>query len=162
VPARRVAGHRPVHPGRSRGGHAPDPLLATIIDTVAGEDGKGLARLSDDQLIGVIAAIRRLESRAAWYLLAAVAEFTARNTDEECAAEFAADQLACELHLSVASAAVQMDYARTVTSRLPATFAALRAGRVHPLLTGQSLPGLWLDLQVLVISWHRDILSVSS
>jgi hypothetical protein len=110
----------------------PDPLLATIIDTVAGEDGKGLAGLSDDQLIGVIAAIRRLESRAAWYLLAAVAEFTARNTDEVCAAEFAADQLACELHLSVASAAAQMDYARTLTSRLPATFAALRAGTIHP------------------------------
>jgi hypothetical protein len=110
----------------------PDPLLATIIDTVAGEDGKGLAGLSDDQLIGVIAAVRRLESRAAWYLLAAVAEFTARNTGEVCAAEFAADQLACELHLSVASAAAQMDYARTLTSRLPATFAALRAGTIHP------------------------------
>jgi hypothetical protein len=26
----------------------PDPLLATIIDTVTGEDGKGLAGLSDD------------------------------------------------------------------------------------------------------------------
>jgi hypothetical protein len=43
----------------------PDPLLATVIDTLAGEDGKGLAGLSDDQLIGVIAAVRRLESRAA-------------------------------------------------------------------------------------------------
>ena len=40
----------------------PDPLLATIIDTVTGKDGKGLAGLSDDQLIGVIAAVRRLES----------------------------------------------------------------------------------------------------
>ena len=37
----------------------PDPVLATIIDTVTGEDGKGLAGLSDDQLIGVIAAVRR-------------------------------------------------------------------------------------------------------
>ena len=36
----------------------PDPLLATIIDTVTGQDGKGLAGCSDDQLIGVIAAIR--------------------------------------------------------------------------------------------------------
>ena len=47
----------------------PDPLLATIIDAVTGEDGKGLAGCSDDQLIGVIAAVRRLESRAAWYLI---------------------------------------------------------------------------------------------
>ncbi len=42
----------------------PDPLLATIIDTVTGEDGKGLGGLSDDQLVGVIAAGRRLESTA--------------------------------------------------------------------------------------------------
>jgi Domain of unknown function (DUF222) len=111
----------------------PDPLLATIIDTVTGEDGKGLAGLSDDQLIGVIAAIRRLESRVAWYLLATVAEFTARNTGEgDAAAEFAADQLAYELHLTNASAAAQMDYARTVTGRLPATCAALHAGVIHP------------------------------
>jgi hypothetical protein len=47
---------------------------------VTGADGKGLAGLSDDQLIGVIAAVRRLESRAAWYPLSAVGEFTARNT----------------------------------------------------------------------------------
>ena len=60
----------------------PDPLLSTVIDTVTGEDGKGLAGLSDDQLIGVIAAGRRLESRAAWYVMAAVREFAARNTGE--------------------------------------------------------------------------------
>ena len=110
----------------------PDPLLATIIDTVTGKDGKGLAGLSDDQLIGVIAAVRRLESRAAWYLMAAVGEFTARNTGEGCVEEFAADQLAHELHLTVTSAAAQMDYASTVTSRLPATYAALHAGTIHP------------------------------
>ena len=114
----------------------PDPLLATIIDTVTGEDGTGLAGLSDDQLIGVIAAVRRLESRTAWYLMAAVAEFTARHAGEGCVAEFAADQLAHELHLTNQSAAAQMDYAATVTSRLPATCAALHAGTIHPLLTG--------------------------
>jgi len=99
----------------------PDPLLATIIDTVLGEDGKGLAGLSDDQLTGIIAAIRRLESRAAWYLMTAVAEFTARNSDEPCAAEFAADQLACELHLTNASAG---------QSGVPADVAGF--GLVHP------------------------------
>ena len=56
----------------------PDPLLATIIDAVTGPDGPGVATLSDDQLIGVIAAVRRLESRVAWYALTAVAEFAAR------------------------------------------------------------------------------------
>jgi Domain of unknown function (DUF222) len=110
----------------------PDPVLATIIDTVTGEDGKGLAGLSDDQLIGVIAAVRRLESRTAWYLMAAVGEFTARNTGEGCVEEFAADQLAHELHLTHQSAAAQMDYASTVTGRLPATYAPLHAGTIHP------------------------------
>ena len=32
----------------------------------------------------------------------------------------------------------------------------------HPPLTGQSLPGEGLDLQILVTSWHREILGVSS
>ena len=110
----------------------PDPLLATIVDTVTGEDGKGLTGLSDDQLVGVIAAGRRLESRGSWYVMAAVAEFTARNTGEGCVEEFAADQLAHELHLTVASATAQMDYASSVSGRLPATFAALHAGTIHP------------------------------
>jgi Domain of unknown function (DUF222) len=113
-------------------GMAPDPLLATIIDTLAGEDGQGLAGLSDDQLIGVIAAVRRLESRVAWYAMASVAEFAARSAGPDNVAEFAADQLAFQLHLTQPSAAGQMDYASTVAGRLPATFAALRAGRVHP------------------------------
>ena len=112
----------------------PDSLLATIMDTVTSPDGPGVAGLGDDQLIGVIAAARRLESRAAWYVLAAEAEFTARakRENEELAPEFAADELACELHLTAGSAARQMDYADTVTARLPRCLAALRDGRMHP------------------------------
>ena len=110
----------------------PDPLLATIIDAVTGPDGPGAGTLSDDQLIGVIAAVRRLESRVAWYALTAVAEFAARWGGEVAGAQFAADQLACELHLSSRSAAVQLDYATAVTGRLPRCLAALHAGRLHP------------------------------
>src|SRR3984957_12084032 len=110
----------------------PDPLLATIIDAVTGPDGPGVATLSDDQLIGVIAAVRRLESRVAWYALTAVAEFAARWGGEVAGAEFAADQLACELHLTSRSAAVQLDYATAVTGRLPRCLAALFAGLLHP------------------------------
>jgi Domain of unknown function (DUF222) len=113
-------------------GMPPDPLLATIIDTVTGPEGKGLAGLSDDQLVGVIAAIRRLESRVAWYAMAAVGEFAARTAGPDNVAEFAADQLAFQLHLTQQSAAGQMDYASTVAGRLPHTFAALHAGRLHP------------------------------
>ena len=46
--------------------------------------------------------------------------------------EFAADQLACELHLTSRSAAVQLDYATTVAARLPRCLAALHAGLLHP------------------------------
>ena len=110
----------------------PDPLLATIIDAVTGPDGPGVGTLSDDQLIGVIAAVRRLESRVAWYALTAVAEFAARWGGEVAGAEFAADQLACELHLTSRSAAVQLDYATAVAARLPRCLAALCAGLLHP------------------------------
>jgi Domain of unknown function (DUF222) len=88
--------------------------------------------LSDDQLVGVIAAVRRLESRAAWYTLTAVAEFAARYGREVAGAEFAADQLACELHLTSRSAAVLLDYATAVVARLPRCLAALGAGLLHP------------------------------
>ncbi len=110
----------------------PDPLLATIIDAVTGPDGPGAGTLSDDQLIGVIAAVRRLESRVAWYALTAVAQFAARWGAEVAGAEFAADQLACELHLTSRSAAVQLDYATSVAARLPRCLAALYAGSLHP------------------------------
>ena len=110
----------------------PDPLLATIIDAVTGPDGPGAGTLSDDQLIGVIAAVRRLESRVAWYALTAVAQFAARWGGEVAGAEFAADQLACELHLTSRSAAVQLDYATSVAARLPRCLAALYAGSLHP------------------------------
>ena len=121
--------------GFAQGGEAdtmaPGALLATVVDTVTGEDGAGLAGCSDDQLLGIISAARRLESRSAWTLMAAVGEF-ARRAGTGLEGEFAADELACELHLSQQSAAGQMDFACSVARRLPQTFAALAAGRIHP------------------------------
>jgi Domain of unknown function (DUF222) len=111
---------------------APGPLLAAVVGTVTGEDGSGVAGLSDDQLMGVISAARRLESRAVWTLMTAIAEFAARHPGTSLEDHFAADELAAELHLTPLSAAGQMDFASQVTSRLPRTFAALAAGRVHP------------------------------
>ncbi len=111
----------------------PDALLATVMDVATGPAGPGMGSLSDDQLIGVIAAARRLESRAAWYTLTAVAEFAARNSGEVAGAEFAADQIACELHMTARSAAGQLDYSRSVTERLPRCLAALAAGDLYPI-----------------------------
>jgi len=108
----------------------PGPLLAEVVHALTGEDGGSLAALSDDQLMGIIAAARRLESRVAWTQLAAIREFAARQKPGR--AGFAADELAYELHMTAQSAAAQIDYASAVASRLPRTFAALAAGQIHP------------------------------
>src|SRR5579859_4720056 len=78
---------------------APGPLLATIVDTVTGEGGSGLPGCSGDQLLGVISGARRQRSRDEWLVLSAVAEF-ARRAGTGVEGEFAADELAFELHLS--------------------------------------------------------------
>jgi hypothetical protein len=111
---------------------APGALLAAIVDTVTGKDGSGLAGCSDDQLMGIISAARRQQSRSAWTEMAAIVEF-ARRAGTGVEGEFAADELAFELHMSQPSAADQMDFATTVAKRLPKTFAALAAGRIHPI-----------------------------
>ena len=122
--------------GFAQGGQAdtmaPGPLLATIVDTVTGENGAGLAGCSDDQLMGIMSAARRMEARAAWTLLAAVREFAARHDGSRPGDEFAPDEVAFQLHLSPLSAAEQMHYAAAVARRLPQTFALLGAGQIHP------------------------------
>ena len=128
--------------GFAQGGEAdtmtPGPLLAAIVDTVAGPDGQGLAGCSDDQLLGVISAARRLASRAAWTEMAAIAAYAARHGGSRAADEFAPVELGFELHLSPQSAAEQMHYASAVARRLPATFAALAAGPVNRCTCGSS------------------------
>jgi hypothetical protein len=122
--------------GFAQGGEAdtmaPGPLLGTIVHTVTGQDGTGLAGCSDDQLMGIVSASRRMQSRSAWTEMVAMAEFAARHPGTQLEDQFAADELAAELHLTPLSAAEQMHYASTVARRLPETFAALAAGRIHP------------------------------
>jgi hypothetical protein len=107
---------------------APGPLLAMVLGAVTGDHGEGLAGLSDDQLIGFLSGTRRMESRMAWAKMAALAEFASRPRRQD----FAADEIASAFHLTWLSAAGEIDYARTVARRLPATFAALAAGKLHP------------------------------
>jgi hypothetical protein len=111
---------------------APGPLLATIMDTVTGQDGKGLPGCSDDQLMGIISAAKRMAARDEWTVMVAIAEYACRHDGTKPADEFAPDELAFELHLTPLSAAAQMQFAATVAKRLPKTFAALGAGRIHP------------------------------
>jgi hypothetical protein len=131
-------------------------------------DEKILATLSDDDLAGVITAVRRIASFAAWAEMTAIREFATRPDPRRAAPsgpgsggaaggrsrgrgkvgpdpgaavaglpghpkvrEFAADELAPDLHVTWQSAADQITYACTVAARLPVTFAALRAGMIH-------------------------------
>jgi hypothetical protein len=118
---------------------APGPLLATVLEAITGEDGSGLAALTDDQLISVLSGIRRMEARAAWGQLAVMAELTRRrpaggdssDRGQYGFSDFAPDEVAAELRLSVQSAAGQMMYAVAVAGRLPRSFAALAAGQIH-------------------------------
>jgi hypothetical protein len=107
---------------------APGPLLAMVLDTVAGPDGAGLAGLSDDQLIGFLSGTRRMESRLAWAKMAALAEFASRPRRQD----FAADEIAAAFRLAWLSAAGEIGYAQAVARRLPVTFAALAAGKIDP------------------------------
>ena len=122
----------------------PGPLLAAAVHAITGEDGRGLAALSDDQLIGVIDAARRLEARTAWTQMTAVREFAARRPASRDRGQrpqgaggaafsmFAADELSFAFHLTRQGAEGQIAYACLVAERLPQTFAALAAGRIHP------------------------------
>jgi hypothetical protein len=107
---------------------APGPLLAMVLGAVAGENGEGLAGLSDDQLVGFLSGARRMESRLAWAKMAALAEFESRPRRTD----FAADEIAAAFRLTWLSAAGEIEYARTVARRLPVTFAALAAGKLDP------------------------------
>src|SRR6266568_3245544 len=92
---------------------APGPLLAMVLGAVAGDDGKGLAGLSDDQLIGFLSGTRRMESRMAWAKMAALAELASRPRRQD----FAADEVAAAFNVTWLSAAGEIDYARTVQRR---------------------------------------------
>src|SRR5690242_3149473 len=106
---------------------APGPLLAMILGAVAGEDGEGLAGLSDDQLIGFLSVPGGWSPRwrgprwPRW-----PSSRPARRQD------FAADEVASAFNVTWLSAAGEIDYARTVKRRLPVTFAALGAGKLYP------------------------------
>jgi hypothetical protein len=95
----------------------------------------GLDRLTDDQLIGVLQAWRRLTSWTAAGELAAVAELNRRRAGEVAAgadphlAEHVGDELAVSLTLTMRGADQLLDFAARL-DRLPCTRAALAAGAI--------------------------------
>jgi hypothetical protein len=109
----------------------PGPVLAGFADDAW---TAGLGRLSDDELIGVLRASRRLTSWAAAMELACVADLWRRRTAEEDAGDIGAaghagDELAAALTLTGRAADGVLDLAIAL-ERLPAASAALAAGAI--------------------------------
>ena len=113
---------------------AAGPELAAGVEDVWQQ---GLAVLSDDELIGVLRAARRLASRAAALEWSAVADLVARRgaAGETLGAprpgELADAEVAAALTLTRCAAAHLQDVALGVT-RLPGVMKALTAGRIDP------------------------------
>jgi len=114
------------------------PGLALSADAAAGDDDS-YPGVSDDELLGVLAAWDRLEAHMAARKLAAAAELIRRNPGPGCEpagagrmpeawAEFAADELAAVLAESRAAADILLGLARTLETDLPGTRAALLGG----------------------------------
>ena len=110
------------------------PELAAGVENVWQH---GLSALSDDELIGVLRAARRLASRAAALEWSAVADLVARRgaAGETLGAprpgELADAEVAAALTLTRFAAAHLQDVALGVT-RLPGVMKALTAGRIDP------------------------------
>src|SRR5215471_19679099 len=109
----------------------PGPVLAGLA---AGAWAAGLGRLSDDELIGVLRASRRLASWAAAMELACVADLWRRRSAEEDAGDtgaagHAGDEIAAALTLTGRAADGVLDLAIAL-QRLPAASAALAAGAI--------------------------------
>jgi hypothetical protein len=107
----------------------------------------GLAGMAEDEVIELIAAARRLRSRAEWLQAQATAEFAARRWDAGPAegpqrradgrleftgraAEFAADEIAFRLTEDQGAAQEDMELSLALRDRLPRMDARLAAGEV--------------------------------
>lgn len=129
-----------------------DAAVAGPLAGVPGVPGAdGVRRLSGDELLGAMAAARRLANRAEWLELAALAEFARRRYAEEQAAiarrdpegqragEFAAEEVAWATVRSGRQAGDRIELAVALAARLPRMNARMadgaldsyRAGIVH-------------------------------
>ncbi len=116
----------------------PGPDLAALTGAAVA----GLGELTDDQVLGAGSAARRLRAHAEYLEIMAVGEF-ARRRDEQLEAsiargdrvrsrdgEYAAEELGFEMTASAYSAAILLDMARNIVTRLPGTLAGMAAGSI--------------------------------
>ena len=106
----------------------PGPVLSALTEQAANDVG----RLSDEQLMGALSAARRLENRAAYLQAVTIAEFARRRAAQADAAaaarpvrqgrrsgDFPDQELAMELLTSQLEAVARIDFATSLTARLP-------------------------------------------
>jgi hypothetical protein len=122
----------------------PGPSLAALTEAAV----QDVTRLSDDQLIGVLQAARRQESREAWKKTLVIAEYARRREAELKAAEargvpvhcrpgqFPGEELAAELLLGPVQASHAIGDATDLAARLPATLAGMAAGLIDEARAG--------------------------
>jgi hypothetical protein len=142
-PGSSSAGRMPRRPAEAAGfadGASADVLvpgaeLARLLEAVVAPCGGALGALTDAEVLGVIAAGRRMASWAAWAETAALAEFGKRRAapgEPSGVARGAADEVGWKTRMSWQSAGARMARACAAAERLPCTLAALRDGRIDP------------------------------
>jgi hypothetical protein len=116
----------------------PGPVLAALTAQAAA----GIDSLTDNELVGVLQAARRLENLAAYQQTVVIAEFARRRQAGFEAAraagkpvgcrdgEFPGEELAMELVDTSAYAGARIDTAMELTARLPHTLAAMADGTI--------------------------------
>jgi hypothetical protein len=123
---------------------APGPTLAVLTDRVVDH---GVAGLDDDQLVGVLAAARRIGSWAAAVEADAAGELCRRReaTGRMSDLKYLADELAAALTTSVRAGEALAGFVSGLMA-LPATLAALRAGKIDRARANVIVDELsWLD-----------------
>ena len=137
---------------------SPGPALSTLVEQAVRHD---LAQMPGDEVIGTVAAARRLRRRAEWLELRATREFAHRRWEADSSpvrdkdgrwrfrdstAEHAPDELAFHLTDNRAQAQDRMDVSLALRDRLPAMDALVDAGKfderrcqaVHDITSGLS------------------------
>jgi hypothetical protein len=117
-----------------------DPVLAMSVIRTAESDVSGL---SDNELLGAIAAGERVLGQAAWAANRLAAEYTRRNleiddkTGEETLGEFGADDYAQEVKLSGMAAKGNLNRSLTL-SQLPMCMKLAHDGALDPALLAKA------------------------
>jgi hypothetical protein len=122
----------------------PGELLVSLTETAT----RGLGRLSDDELVGVLQATRRQIAREQYKQVLVIAEFGRRRqaTFEDAARRglpvgcrpggFPGEELAIELVTSRVDAGHRIDDAIDLTARLPMTLAGMATGMIDEARAG--------------------------